>query len=491
MDRQFDSPELQSNRRIIPLGLTFDDVLLVPNHSKITSRKSVTTETMATRNVKLQIPIISSNMDTVTEANMAIAMAQSGGLGMIHRFMSIDQQVEQVKKVKRSMSITIERPYTLTPFSKLRDAWKLLKEKSVSSLLITDDHNKLIGILTARDILFEDDPQIQISELMTREVITAPPGIDMQKAKQILKANKIEKLPLVDDNGRVKGLISTKDIQKNRKWPLATKDDKGRLRVGAAIGVKNHSFARTNALYEAECDVIVIDIAHGDSQLVVDTIKNIRKNYGDSIELIAGNVATNSGTAELISHGVDAVKVGVGPGSICITRMVAGAGVPQLTAIMDSAEVANEEGIPIIADGGIRRSGDISKAIAAGASTVMLGNLLAGTTESPGVAILRNGRRVKIIRGMASLGASLGRDNRTTGSFDDEFAQDYVSEGVEAVVPFRGSVKDVLNQLVGGLRSGMSYTGASSIKEMWDMARFLQITNSGLVESKSHDVKTV
>ncbi|MCY3413833.1 MAG: IMP dehydrogenase [Candidatus Heimdallarchaeota archaeon] len=476
----------------IETGLTFDDVLLVPRYSEVSSRKHVNTTTKLTRNISMHIPVVSSNMDTVTEAEMAIAMARNGGIGIIHRFMSIEEQVRQVSRVKRSMSILIENPYTLLPYNTLGEAQQLLTEKSVSSLMITDEQNKLKGILTKRDMLFEDDMSIRLDTLMTRELITAKPGISSEEAKDILKKNKIEKLPLVDDKGYLKGLISTQDIEKQRKYPNATLDEKGKLRVGAAIGVKDDYLDRTDALLGAGADTIVIDIAHGHSNLVIDTIKKIRKQYDDVVELIAGNVATAEGTEALISHGVDAVKVGVGPGSICITRMVAGSGVPQLHAIMESAKVAHDENIPIIADGGIRRSGDIAKAIAAGASTVMLGNLLAGTTESPGVPITRNGRRVKVIRGMASLGASLGRESRTTGkSFDDEFAQDYTPEGVEAVVPFRGSVKDVLSQLVGGLRSGMSYTGAKSIEEMWSLSKFIRITNSGLQESKSHDVNTV
>jgi IMP dehydrogenase len=473
----------------IPIALTFDDVLLTPNHSNVTSRRDCDTGSFVSRNIPLSIPIVSSNMDTVTEKTMAIAMAREGGIGIIHRFMSIDDQIQQVNSVKRSESILIEKPYTLTKNATLADVWKMQREKSVSSILVVD-HRKLIGILSARDILFEEDPNILISTLMTTDIITAPPDINLFDAKSILKENRIEKLPITDKEGNLVGLITTKDLTKSKKWPNATKDTKGKLRVGAAIGVKGDYLSRTQALHNAMCDVIVVDVAHGHSDSVLDTIKEIRKEYGEDVELIAGNVATAEGAADLISHGVDAIKVGVGPGSICITRIVAGSGVPQLTAVMDCARIAHEEEIPIIADGGIRNSGDIAKAIAAGASTVMLGNLLAGTTESPGVPVLRNGRRVKIIRGMASLGASLGRSARENGSVDDDFGS-IIPEGVEAIVPFRGSTSETLQQLVGGFRSGMSYVGANDIPAMWSKAKFVRITHAGRLESKSHDVDTV
>jgi IMP dehydrogenase len=324
---------------------------------------------------------------------------------------------------------------------------------------------------------------------MTTDMVTAPPTIKLSEALAILKENRVEKLPLVDDSGVLRGLITTKDLEKTKKWPSATKDAKGRLRVGAAIGVKGNYLERADALLKEGCDVLVIDIAHGHSDLSISTIKQLRKDHGD-VQIIAGNVATAEGTADLIAAGADGIKVGVGPGSICITRKVAGAGVPQLTAVLEAASVGHEEKIPIIADGGIRTSGDIAKAIAAGASTVMLGSLLAGTTESPGVPVLRNGRQVKIIRGMASLGASLGRDTRTKGSFDDDLAA-IVPEGVEAIVPYRGEVSTVLSKLVGGLRSGMSYVGATTIDEMWSKARFVRTTPAGVIESGSHDVDKV
>ena len=485
------SSDSTTQRLQIPLSLTFDDVLLVPNHSSIESRRNCLTNTSLTPNISLAIPVVSSNMDTVTEKAMAITMAREGGIGIIHRFMSVEEQVKQVNSVKRSESILIENPYTLPKTSLLQEVWDLQKEKSVSSILVVDNSKKLAGILTARDILFEEDPTTPIESLMTIDVITADPSISLLEAKDTLKKHRIEKLPLINTDGTIKGLITSKDLTKNKLWPNATKDDKGRLRVGAAIGVKDDYLRRTEQLLNADCDVIVVDVAHGHSDLVIDTIRNIRQELGEDIEIVAGNVATKEGTAELISSGVDAVKVGVGPGSICITRIVAGSGVPQLSAILDSFEIARDERIPIIGDGGIKNSGDIAKAIAAGASTVMLGGLLAGTTESPGIPVLRDGKRVKVIRGMASLGASMGRDKRMKGSFDDEFAIDYVSEGVEAVVPYRGGVKDVLNQLVGGFRSGMSYVGARTIPEMWKIAKFTQITHAGRIESLSHDVSKV
>ncbi len=474
-----------------PLALTFDDVLLQPNFSEIVSRKEVDTTTYLSKNIRLNIPIVSSNMDTVTESQMAIAMAREGGIGIIHRFLSIDEQVSQVNAVKRSESILIEKPYSLRPDNTLADAISLFSNKSVSGILVVDTNNILKGILTSRDVLFEDNLDKPISDLMTTDLVTGSPDISLEDAKNILKQNKIEKLPLIDDKNRLYGLITIKDIKKSRQWPKATKDKKGRLRVGAAIGVKNEYIARLNALYEVDCDVVVVDVAHGHSKLVIDTIKNVRKQYGDDIELIAGNVASAEGAADLISHGVDGIKVGVGPGSICTTRIVAGAGVPQFSAIQMAASVAHDAGVPIIGDGGIRTSGDITKAIGIGASTVMLGNLLAGTTESPGFPVLRNGRKVKIIRGMASLGASIGREQRTKGTFDDSDFASIAPEGVEAIVPYRGAVSDVLNQLVGGFRSGMSYAGAKTIPELWKLARFVRMTRAGRQESNAHDVETV
>lgn len=466
-------------------ALTFNDVLLKPNKTSIKSRSDIDIRTKLSRNIALNIPIISANMDTVTESRMAKTMARYGGIGIIHRFLTIDSQVKEVEKVKRAESIIIENPYTLTPNRTLQEAKDLMIAKGVTGLLITDPSSKLVGILTKRDLLFETSFDQKVSEVMSKELITAPPTINLEDAKNILKKNKIEKLPLVDKEGYLKGLITSSDIIKREKYPNACKDKKGRLRVGAAIGVKQGFLERAEALLQAGCDVLVIDIAHGHSTATINTIKMLRESFG-KVEIIAGNVATAEGTKDLIEAGADAVKVGVGGGSICITRIVAGAGVPQLTAINDCAKVAKDYDIPIIADGGITTSGDIVKAIAAGASSVMIGSLFAGTNESPGIPITRNGQKYKLVRGMASLEATIVRSKKE-GTKEKEFDQ-VVPEGVEATVPYRGSVKEMLVQLTGGLRSGMSYSGARTIKELWEKARFVKITTAGWNESKPHDV---
>ena len=472
-------------------GLTFDDVLLIPKRSSVRSRREIDTSTQLSRNIKLNIPIVSANMDTVTESAMAIVMAQQGGIGIIHRFMPIVEQVNEVNKVKRAEMIRIDNPYCLKPETSLQEAKEFMKEKGISGLLITDNNNILQGILTSRDIKFTENENVLVKELMSKDLITAKPDISIEEAKNILKKNRIEKLPLVDEKGVVRGLITATDIIKAKILPKASKDSKGRLRVGAAIGVVGDYLERAEALYNAGADVLVLDIAHGHSDLAINAIKKIRKNLGD-IELIAGNVATAEGAKDLIEAGSDGIKTGVGPGSICITRVVAGAGVPQLTAIMETSKVAKEFGVPVIADGGIRTSGDITKAIAAGAQTVMIGSLLAGTEESPGAAILRQGRRYKVVRGMASLGATLGREAKEKkGSFDEFDLGSVVPEGVEAMVPYRGSAVDVLNQLVGGFRSGVSYCGATSIQEMQEKAEFIKITSAGRKESTSHDVELI
>ncbi len=470
---------------------TFDDVLLVPKKSYVTSRKDVVTSTKLSRNIKLNIPIVAANMDTVCEHKMAIVCAQQGGIGIIHRFMSVPDQVEEVNKVKRSEMIRIDSPYCLTPSHTLQVAKKLMEEKGISGILVTDNGDNLVGILTNRDIVFGENGDMKISELMSTDLITADPSISIEEAKVILQKNRIEKLPLVDSNKKLRGLITSKDIIKSKILPDSSKDAKGRLLVGAAIGVRGDYIQRAEALINADVDALVIDIAHGHSILTLDTIKEIRKIFGD-IELIAGNVATGDGTLELIEAGCDSIKVGVGSGSICITRLVAGSGVPQLTAIIDCAKVAKEHNIPLISDGGIRTSGDITKAIAAGASTVMIGGLLAGTEESPGVPILRHGQRYKVVRGMASLGATIGRESREKkGSFDELDYGSVVPEGVEAMVPYRGTATEVIFQLVGGLRSGMSYCGAKNLEEMQKNAEFIQITAAGRKESTSHDVELI
>ena len=472
-------------------GLTFDDVLLVPKHSSVTSRKDVETSTYLSRNIKLNVPIVSSNMDTVTESKMAIVMAQMGAIGIIHRFMSVEDHVSEVTKVKRSEMIRIDHPYRLKPENTLDDARAMMEDKGISGILVTDPSDKLVGILTTRDIMFEEDGVTKISDLMSTDLVTASPDITIESAKDYLQKSRIEKLPLIDEKGFLKGLITSKDIIKSKVLPDSSKDSKGRLLVAAAIGVRGDYLQRAEKLVNADADALVIDIAHGHSDLAINTVKAIRKNFSD-IEIIAGNVASSEGTKALIEAGCDAVKVGVGPGSICITRIVTGSGVPQLTAIMDCAKAAKDFDVPIIADGGVRNSGDLTKAIAAGASTVMIGGLFAGTEESPGTTILRSGRSYKVVRGMASLGATLGREAREKkGSFDELDMGSVVPEGVEAVVPYRGSAADVLEQLVGGLRSGISYCGAINLKAMQANAEFIKITIAGRAESASHDVERI
>lgn len=468
--------------------LAFDDVLLVPKFSNIVSRKQVDTSTFLTKNLKMNIPIVSANMDTVTESSMAIAMARQGGIGLIHRFMTIEDQVEEVLTTKRSEAIIIEKPYTLTPEHTIKNAKILMGEKKITGIPITDNVGRFVGILTNRDLMFEDNMLKQISKVMTprERAITVPINTDIETAKSIFKENKVEKLPLVDKNGILKGLITAKDIMKRNMHPLASKDNKGRLLVGAAIGVRGDYLERSEALINAGCDVLCIDIAHGHSEAVIETIKALRDKFGN-VEIIAGNVATPEGTLDLINAGADAIKVGVGGGSICITRIVTGSGVPQFSAVVECAKVANEVGIPIIADGGIKQSGDITKALAAGASSVMMGNLLSGTEESPGQTIIRSGRKFKIYRGSAGFGAVLGRKQRESNNENADIT-DIVPEGVEGTVPYKGNVAEVIYQLLGGLRSGMSYCGAHTIQELWKNAEFIKITSAGMKESHAHDI---
>jgi IMP dehydrogenase len=469
-------------------GLTFDDVLLVPKRSPIVSRSQTNLRTKLSRNITLNIPIISANMDTVTESGMAIALAREGGIGIIHRFMTIEDHVDEILKVKRSESVMIEQPYTIKPDLTVAEAKKVMAEYSVSGLLV-EDRGKLLGIITRRDITFENNNKLKVSELMTKDVITAKVGITIDQAKEILHNKRIEKLPVVDDKRHIVGLITSKDILKMEQYPYASKDRKGRLLVGAAVGVKGDYLERTEALLEAGADVIVVDIAHGHSENAINTVHMIKKAFPDC-ELIAGNVATGEGSRDLIKAGVDAVKVGVGSGSICITRVVTGSGVPQLTAVIDSVKVARDYDIPIISDGGIRNSGDITKALAAGASSVMIGSLFGGTDESPGKTLVKNGKKYKMYRGMASFYASLGRKYREAGPqvVDSDDLNDYVPEGVEAMVPYNGSVVEIIRQMAGGLRSGLSYCGAKTIPEMQTNAEFIKITSAGYIESQSHDV---
>ena len=470
-------------------GLTFDDVLLVPKFSDVTSRSQTDLSTQLSRNISINIPLISANMDTVTEASMAVTIAREGGIGIIHRFLTIQQQVNEVLKVKRSGSIIIENPYTINSELTIKDAFSIMNEKQVSGLLVTDSNSKIIGILTERDVLFESpDSSKLVKELMTKDVVTAKLGVDLEQVKEILKHNRIEKLPIVDDNNHVKGLITSQDISNLEKYPNASKDKKGRPLVGSAVGVKGDFMERSEALINAGADVLVVDIAHGHSENAINTVKNIKKAFPDC-ELIAGNVATANGTEDLIKAGVDAVKVGVGSGSICITRVITGSGVPQLTAVFDCAKIGNEYGIPIISDGGTRNSGDATKALAAGASSIMVGSILGGTDESPGSTITKNGKRFKIYRGMASLAASMGRRSKETGTFElTDDLNDYVAEGVEAMVPYKGSVTEIITQITGGIRSGLSYCGASNIKQMQENAEFIKISRAGFAESQSHDV---
>jgi len=469
-------------------GLTFDDVLLVPKRSPIISRSQTNLRTKLSRNITLNIPIISANMDTVTESGMAIALAREGGIGIIHRFMTIEDQVDEILKVKRSESVMIEQPYTIKPDLTVAEARKVMEEYSVSGLLV-EEGGKLLGIITRRDITFEDNNKLKVSELMTKDVITAKAGITIDQAKEILHNKRIEKLPVVDDKKHIVGLITSKDILKMEQYPYASKDRKGRLLVGAAVGVKGDYLERTEALLEASADIIVVDIAHGHSENAINTVHMIKKAF-PNCELIAGNVATGEGSRDLIKAGVDAVKVGVGSGSICITRVVTGSGVPQLTAVIDSVKVARDHEIPVISDGGIRNSGDITKALAAGASSVMIGSLFGGTDESPGKSLVKNGKKFKMYRGMASFYASLGRKYREAGPqvVDSDDLNDYVPEGVEAMVPYNGSVVELIRQMAGGLRSGLSYCGAKTIPEMQMNAEFIKITSAGYIESQSHDV---
>ncbi|MFC2642752.1 MAG: IMP dehydrogenase [Veillonella parvula] len=464
-------------------GLTFDDVLLIPAASDILPNQ-VELKTQLTRDITLNIPMISSGMDTVTESRMAIAMAREGGLGVIHKNMSIEEQAHEVDKVKRSEHGVIVDPIFLSPQNLLSDAAELMEKYKISGVPITE-HGKLVGIITNRDMRFETDLSRQIGECMTKDsLVTASEGTSLEAAKAILSEHRIEKLPLVDGEGNLKGLITIKDIEKATKYPNAAKDGSGRLLVGAAVGVSQDLYDRLDALVSAKADVIIVDTAHGHSAGVLRTLKDIKQAY-PHIPVIAGNVATAVGTEALIEAGADAVKVGIGPGSICTTRVIAGIGVPQITAVYESAQVGRRYGVPIIADGGIKYSGDIAKAIAAGANVVMMGNILAGTDESPGEQVIYQGRSYKVYRGMGSLGAmKLGSKDRY---FQTE-AKKLVPEGIEGRVPYKGMLADTIFQMVGGLRASMGYCGCHNIQEMIENTQFIQITAAGLKESHPHDV---
>jgi IMP dehydrogenase len=468
-------------------GLTFDDVLLVPARSEVLPRDVVLHVELA-KNLKLNIPFISAGMDTVTEAEMAISMARQGGLGIIHKNMTIEQQADQVDKVKRSESGVITDPFYLTPDHQVFDAEHLMSKYRISGVPIVnnDDEQKLIGILTNRDLRFIQDYSIKITDVMTKEnLVTASVGTSLKEAEKILQKHKIEKLPLVDDEGVLKGLITIKDIEKVIEFPHSAKDSLGRLLVGAAVGVTSDTMKRVEMLVKAQVDAIVLDTAHGHSKGVLDTVKMIREAY-PSLTIIAGNVATAEGTKDLIDAGADVIKVGIGPGSICTTRVVAGVGVPQITAVYDCATEARKHGKSIIADGGIKYSGDVVKALAAGGHAVMLGSLLAGVTESPGETEIYQGRRFKVYRGMGSVGAM------EKGSKDRYFQEDnkkFVPEGIEGRVAYKGPLSDTIYQLVGGLRSGMGYCGSKDLRDLREKAQFVKMTGAGLRESHPHDVQ--
>lgn len=473
-------------------GLTFDDVLLVPKRSPVRSRGDVSTATMLTRHLRMEIPIVSANMDTVTEGRMAVAMARAGGIGIIHRFMSAERQAEEVRKAKRAESHIVESPRTIACGATCGEARRLMERYGIGGLMVVGGTGRPVGILTNRDVEFaDDDTDVCVAMTPAARMITAPAGTSLEEAQRILHEHRLEKLPLLHTDGALAGLITTKDIVRSLQHPHATKDEKGRLRVGAAVGVQRGFLERAGMLLDAGADVLVVDIAHGHSDNAIAAVADLRREFG-AVEIVAGNVATAEGTRDLIEAGADAIKVGVGPGSICITRIVTGFGVPQLTAVEECAEAAARSGVPIIADGGIRTSGDVAKALAAGAQSVMIGSLLAGTDESPGVVILRNNRRTKVSRGMASLGATIDRpDRKGEGDGDDPSWSRVVAEGVEAAVPYRGSVDDLLHQLVGGLRSALSYGGATTIEELQQNAEFIQITQAGIVESHPHDVEVI
>ena len=468
-------------------SLTFDDVLLKPTSSSILP-KNVNTKTLLTKSVSLEIPIISAAMDTVTESQMAIAMAQSGGIGSIHKNMKIEEQMDEVRKVKKFESGIVVNPVTISKDKKLKDALDLMLKNKISGIPVVEKNNKLVGILTNRDVRFFSNSEIKVEDLMTKKNLqTVKEDVDMEKAKQILHKFRIEKLIVVDKDYKCVGLITVKDIEKARKYPNACKDTKGRLRVAAAVDAGDQGIERAEKLIEVDTDVLILDTAHGHSKNVIDTVKKIKKksNY---TQIIAGNIATKEGAKALIDVGADAIKVGMGPGSICTTRMVAGVGVPQLSAILEVSEITKKSNIPLIADGGIKYSGDIAKAIAAGADTIMIGSLLAGTDESPGEVYLYQGRSYKSYRGMGSISAMLkGSAERYFQDINIDI-QKLIPEGVEGQVPYKGPVSIVLNQLIGGLRSSMGYTGNENIKKMKTNCEFIKITSSGLKESHVHDV---
>lgn len=476
-----------NSKRIAYEGLTFDDLLLLPAESKILPRQ-VDITSFLTPEIKLNIPFLSAAMDTVTESKMAIAMAAQGGIGIIHKNLSIEKQAEEIDKVKRSESGMIHKPITLKADRTIEDALELMAKYRISGIPIVDDKHKLIGILTNRDLRFEPNIRQKVYDVMTKEnLITAPKGTTLEKAEKILQKHRIEKLPVVDKNGILIGLITFKDIAKKKKFPNASKDHLGRLRVGAAVGVSADTMDRVQALIDAGTDVIVVDTAHGHSEGVVKTVKQIRKKYKD-LQLIAGNIVTKEAALDLVNAGVNALKVGIGAGSICTTRVIAGVGVPQISAVMEVAQAVKGKNIPVIADGGIKQTGDVAKAIAAGADTVMMGGMFAGVDESPGEKVLYEGRTFKVYRGMGSLGAmKMGSKDRYFQDMEDDIKK-LVPEGIEGRVPYKGPLSETIHQFIGGLRAAMGYCGTKNIKELKTKSKFVKITNSGLRESHPHDV---
>jgi IMP dehydrogenase len=475
------------NPKVIGEALTYDDVLLVPGKSAVLPRE-VNVRTRLTRNIALNIPLVSAAMDTVTESDMAIAMAREGGIGILHRNMTIQRQVEEVEKVKRSESALILDPVTVTADQRVHDVLTLMNKYKISGIPVVDDGKRLIGIITNRDLRFEPDEDQLVREIMTAEhLVTAPVGTTLAQAEHILQRNKVEKLPVVDDKGVLRGLITFKDIHKKRRFPHACKDHRGRLRVGAAVGVTSETIERVKGLVQANVDLVVVDTAHGHSAGVLDMVRTLRRRY-PKLEIAAGNVGTAEGVRDLIRAGADAVKVGIGPGSICTTRVIAGVGVPQVTAIMNCAKVAGRYGVPIIADGGVKQTGDIAKAIAAGADSVMIGGLFAGVEESPGEKVLYEGRSYKLYRGMGSLGAmKQGSRDRYFQDAEDDL-QKLVPEGIEGRVPYKGPLGDTVYQMIGGLRSAMGYCGARTTAEMKRKSRFVRMSDAGLRESHPHDI---
>ncbi|KGQ23016.1 IMP dehydrogenase [Thermus filiformis] len=481
--------------KVLYEGLTFDDVLLLPDYSEVLPRE-VSVRSRLTRKLWLNIPILSAAMDTVTEAEMAIAMAREGGIGIIHKNLSIEAQAAMVRKVKRSEAGMVQDPVTLPPTATLEDAERLMREYRIGGLPVVDLYGRLLGLVTNRDIRFEKDLKRPVTEVMTprERLITAPPGTTLEEAEEILRRHKVEKLPLVDKEGRLKGLLTLKDLVKRKQYPNAAKDERGRLLVGAAVGASQDLPERAQALVEAGVDVLVLDSAHGHSKGILEALAYLKETFGE-VQVIAGNVATREGARALAERGADAVKVGIGPGSICTTRVVTGVGVPQISAIMEALKGVEGLDVPLIADGGVKYTGDVAKAIAAGAHTVMLGSMLAGTDEAPGEEVLKDGRRYKLYRGMGSLGAmkqgSADRYFQEAGKGTETEAKKLVPEGIEGMVPYKGPVADVLYQIVGGLRSAMGYVGAPDIETFRRKARFVRMTMAGLIESHPHDVVVV